>query len=157
MFRTLRLFGGLFLLASSLAWLQGCSSTGHRGDNPQARQEVVMNAIAQIGTPYRYGGTAPSPGFDCSGLVQYTHQRAGIAVPRSTREQRKASYDVSRSRLRPGDLVFFKTGFRQYHVGIVVDDGRFVHAPSSSKTVQITRLDTPYWRKRFTGGGSFIN
>jgi len=137
--------------------LQGCSSTGSRGDNPQARQEVVMTAIAQIGAPYRYGGSVPSRGFDCSGLVQFTHLSAGISVPRSAREQKKASYDVSRSKLRPGDLVFFKTGFRQYHVGIVVDNGRFVHAPSSSKTVQITSLSEPYWKKHFSGGGSFIN
>ena len=156
MTRTSLLCRGLFLIVIVLL-VQGCSSFGTRYGNSQARNEVVMNALAQVGTPYRYGGSSPSQGFDCSGLVQYAHSLAGISVPRSTRDQRKAASSVSRSRLFPGDLVFFKTGWRQYHVGIMVDKGRFVHAPSSSRSVQITRLDQPYWRKRYSGGGSFFN
>jgi len=115
-----------------------------------------MNAIAQIGTPYRYGGTSPTKGFDCSGLVQYTHRAAGVKVPRVAREQRRSAHSVSRSRLEPGDLVFFSLPRGGQHVGIVVDDGRFVHAPSTGKQVQITRLDNVYWRKRFAGGGTFL-
>ena len=145
----------LFPLLFSL--LAGCSGPVDRPDLASARQEVVLNAIAQIGTRYRYGGTSPSDGFDCSGLVQYAHLAAGVTVPRMTAEQRKASHRVRPSRARPGDLLFFRTGWGKYHVGILVDEGRFVHAPSGGKTVQITKVDNPYWRKRLTSARTFLN
>ena len=140
-----------------LVLLAGCSSTGPRPDMSAARQEVVINAIAQIGTPYRYGGASPATGFDCSGLVHYTHHAAGISIPRVTRDQERSARKVRTSRVQPGDLVFFKTGWRQYHVGIVVDDGRFVHAPSDGKQVQITQLDNPYWSRRLSRAATFLN
>ena len=74
-----------------------------------------------------------------------THGAAGIRVPRVTGEQKKSARKLGRSRIQPGDLVFFRIGWGKYHVGIVVDEGRFVHAPSSGKKVQITRLADPYW------------
>ena len=147
----------VFFLLLIVLMLQGCSTFGARSGHSQSRDEVVMSALSQVGAPYRFGGSSPSQGFDCSGLVQYTHSLAGIRVPRTARDQHKAAGNVSRSRLLPGDLVFFKTGWRQYHVGIMVDQNRFVHAPSSSKAVQIAHLEQPYWRKRFSGAGSFFN
>jgi len=155
--RTLLLSSRVLAIATLVLLVVGCSGTGRRADLSGARQEIVINAIAQIGAPYRYGGASPASGFDCSGLVQYAHLAAGIKVPRITREQQSAAHSVSRSRLQPGDLVFFKLPRGQYHVGILVEDGRFVHAPSSGKQVKITKLDTPYWRKRFSGGGTFLN
>jgi len=115
-----------------------------------------MNALAQVGTPYRYGGASPA-GFDCSGLVQYTHLAAGVRVPRSTKAQKKASQRVRGSRRQPGDLLFFRIGFNSYHVGILVDDERFVHAPSSGKRVQLSRIDNPYWEKRLRSTTTFLN
>ena len=143
-----------FVMAALLA---ACSGTPSRQDLSAARQEVVLHAIAQIGTPYRFGGESPGEGFDCSGLVHYTHLSAGISVPRITKAQKKAARGVRRTSAQPGDLVFFRTGWRRYHVGILVDDGRFVHAPSNGKKVQITRLDNPYWRKRLSGTRTFLN
>lgn len=140
-----------------LLLVAGCSGTPPRSDLSGAREEVVISAIAQIGAPYRYGGDSPKVGFDCSGLVQYTHQAAGIRIPRVTGEQKKSARKLGRSNIQPGDLVFFRIGWGKYHVGIVVDDGRFVHAPSSGKKVQITRLDAPYWRERFTTAATFLN
>lgn len=115
-----------------------------------------MNAIAQIGRPYRYGGASPGEGFDCSGLVEYVFDRAGLQVPRDTRGQIAAVRRVSRSELRAGDLVFFRLGRRRLHVGIVVDGGRMVHAPSSGGRVEIVSLDSPYWAGRFSGGGTLL-
>jgi cell wall-associated NlpC family hydrolase len=146
-----------FLLPLSVLLVAGCSSAPPRPELAGARQDVVINAIAQIGTPYRYGGTSPKTGFDCSGLVQYTHGAAGIRVPRVTGEQKKSARKLGRSRVQPGDLVFFRIGWGKYHVGIMVDEGRFVHAPSSGKKVQITRLDDPYWRERFSAAATFLN
>lgn len=145
------------LLPLAVILLAGCSGTGPRPDLSGARQEIVINAIAQIGAPYHYGGASPGLGFDCSGLVHYAHLAAGIKVPRVTKAQKKSARSVARSRIQPGDLVFFKIGWGKYHVGIVVDDGRFVHAPSHGKQVQITQLDNPYWNKRFTRAATFLN
>ena len=100
-----------------------------------------------VGKPYRFGGDAPSRGFDCSGLVQFTYRQAGLSVPSSTEQQLQASRAVSRAALRRGDLLFFdQEGKKKSHVGIYLGDGRFVHAPSSGKQVRIDRLDSRYWR-----------
>jgi cell wall-associated NlpC family hydrolase len=104
-------------------------------------------AVKMVGKPYRYGGAAPSHGFDCSGLVQFSYRQAGVSVPRSTEQQLHASRAVGRSNLRRGDLVFFdQEGRKRSHVGIYLGGGRFVHAPSSGKQVRIDRLDSRYWR-----------
>jgi len=153
-----------FCLLGTLLLLQGCGSTpsvqalpGETGEVQAVRRDLVMNAIALIGRPYRYGGASPDRGFDCSGLVEYVFGRVGLRVPRDTRGQIAAARSLSRARLRPGDLVFFKTGWRQLHVGILVEDDRMVHAPSSGGAVEIVSLDSPYWSRRFGGGGTFLS
>jgi cell wall-associated NlpC family hydrolase len=112
--------------------------------------------MSQIGRPYRYGGNSRS-GFDCSGLVQYSHEQAGITVPRTTGGQWRHGRPVSQSGLRPGDLVFFSIGpGKARHVGIYEGGGVFIHAPSSGKKVSRASLDNPYWRDRLVGGRSFF-
>jgi cell wall-associated NlpC family hydrolase len=139
---------------------QGCASRETQveiSDPPDRRSDVVMAAMAQIGVPYRYGGTSPKSGFDCSGLVKYAHLAAGVQVPRRAVSQHQAARSVNRSRLRPGDLVFFEINPKQYHVGLMIDADRFVHAPRTGKTVRIAPLDSPYWTDRLTGSGTFLN
>jgi cell wall-associated NlpC family hydrolase len=156
------------LLAGGLALLAGCSGTpavtaGADGmDVPHAhsasglRLAVVRQAQAMLGTPYRYGGNGPH-GFDCSGLVQYSHARTGIAVPRMARDQRRHARPVPLARLQPGDLVFFALeGPKGDHVGIYVGRGEFIHAPSSGKRVSRSRLDQRYWRERLVAAGSYL-
>lgn len=109
---------------------------------------VVQHAIGQLGAPYRYGGNNPQ-GFDCSGLVQYSHFKAGITVPRTTTEQMNYFRTITRSELRKGDLAFFKTGRNQYHVAIMINRSEFVHAPSSGKDVSISNFSNPYWRSKY--------
>jgi cell wall-associated NlpC family hydrolase len=108
-----------------------------------------------IGTPYRYGGTSPERGFDCSGLVQYAYARAGVRIPRTVARQWRQAHPVAWSTLRPGDLVFFDTSAKGGHVGVYVGNGEFIHAPSSGGRVRRDRLDNPYWRPRIRGLGSF--
>ena len=104
-----------------------------------------------VGRPYRYGGSSPSSGFDCSGLVQYSYKQVGIALPRSTDRQRSASHLVKVAELRRGDLLLFdQDGKKNSHVGIYLGAGKFVHAPSSGKEVRSDRLDSPYWRKHLS-------
>lgn len=110
-----------------------------------------MTAMGLMGSPYRYGGTEPIGGFDCSGLVNYVfRQAAGTPLPRSAGNQAAASRRIKRRELREGDLVFFNTlGRPNSHVGIYIGEGRFVNAPSSGGRVRIDRLDNPYFSKRF--------
>ena len=106
-----------------------------------------------VGRPYRFGGSSPSAGFDCSGLVQYSYRHAGITLPHSTDKQRSASRLVKVADLRRGDLLFFhQEGKKHGHVGIYIGNGEFVHAASRRHAVRIDRLDSPYFHSRFAGG-----
>ena len=111
-----------------------------------------------LGVKYKYGGTNPSRGFDCSGLVQYSHKAAGVHLPRTTGQQYRASRPISRRYLKPGDLVFFKTVVSRAvsHVGIYLGNNKFIHAPSSGKRVKISSMNERYWRKRYTGAGRVL-
>jgi cell wall-associated NlpC family hydrolase len=117
------------------------------------RTAAALQARFAIGTPYRYGGSSPQTGFDCSGLVAHVYERAwGMALPRSTVGQRHVGHAVKRAQLLPGDLVFYNTRNRPFsHVGIYLGDGQFVHAPRRGQRVRIESVDTPYWRARFDG------
>lgn len=130
-----------------LSLMNGCARTPTASPQPTpASLNAVELAASMVGKPYRYGGATPQ-GFDCSGLVYYSFQRAGIQVPRSTEHQRKQSRAVTSTPAR-GDLVFFnQEGRFSSHVGIVLGDNRFVHAPSSGKRVRVDSLTDPYWRK----------
>jgi len=100
-----------------------------------------------VGKPYRFGGSSPKAGFDCSGLVHFSYRQAGVAVPRTTDDQLRASTPV-RGSMRRGDLLFFdQEGKKKSHVGIYLGNGRFVHAPSSGKRVRTDTLDSKYWKK----------
>jgi len=122
---------------------------------PQPQPGSVLIAAAQVGTPYRYGGTSPR-GFDCSGLVYYAYRKAGIPVPRTTLAQLRHARHVPLNQLRPGDLVFFKLDRRPVsHVGIYAGNGRFIHAPSNGKRVSFTTMDDPYWQARLVAAGRY--
>jgi cell wall-associated NlpC family hydrolase len=113
-------------------------------------QTLLKRALALLGTPYRWGGTATN-GFDCSGLVGYVFKTAlGIELPRVSRDMANTGERVDRSALTAGDIVFFKVhGKRVDHVGIYVGNGQFLHAPSTGKDVMVSRLDRGYWSGKF--------
>ena len=114
-------------------------------------KSVLQRAMALLGTPYRWGGTSPDRGFDCSGLVGYVYRTAlGVDLPRVSRAQAEAGERVvDRARMAVGDLVFFGRRGRVDHVGIYVGEGQFVHAPSRGKDVRVSSLDEGYWAGRF--------
>lgn len=138
-------------------FLLGCSSqqTAPEAASPLA-SEVVFNAMQQVGRPYRYGGSSPQTGFDCSGLIHYSYQQAlGIATPRTVKAIYSASYpNIEQQDLQPGDIVVFATNWKNKpdHAGIYVGKQRFVHAPSSGGVVQIDPLNRGYWQKHFLTG-----
>lgn len=100
------------------------------------------------GTRYRYGGLSRK-GVDCSGLTLITYKELfGKNLPRTVKEQVKRGRKIEKSSLQPGDLVFFRTGLFQKHVGIYLEDDLFIHA-SGSKGVTISSLNNAYWQKRY--------
>lgn len=132
--------------------LSGCASTPNapssRASDATAR-EATSHAHAMIGKPYRYGGDTPA-GFDCSGLVNYSYARSGVALPRTTQLLRQVTTIISIRSLREGDLVFFnQEGKKASHVGLYLGDGRFIHAPSTGGKVRTDLLDADYWKKHF--------
>ncbi len=115
------------------------------------RSQIIFTALQMVGVPYRYGGESPE-GFDCSGLVQYAYRSAGISVPRTSRDQLQASAPVALAKAAAGDLVFFQS--KDYsHVGIYLGQGRFIHAPSTGRTVSIASFNEPYYRRNFVRAG----
>jgi cell wall-associated NlpC family hydrolase len=99
-------------------------------------QRAVRLARKQLGVPYVYGGASPS-GFDCSGLVSWVYGRLGISLPHNAAALYGVGRPVRRSKLRPGDLLFFH-GLG--HVGIYIGRGRMIHAPQSGRNVEIQSL-----------------
>jgi peptidoglycan DL-endopeptidase CwlO len=110
--------------------------------------EVVPIALRYLGVPYRWGGASPS-GFDCSGLVMYVYGKIGISLPHHAASQYGYGRSVSRSQLRPGDLVFFN-GLS--HVGMYVGGGSFVHAPHTGDVVKISSLRDSWYAATWVGG-----
>ena len=115
--------------------------------------ELVIQAMGLLGVPYKLGGTSEEKGFDCSGFVRYMYEKSvGLVLPRRAEEQAKVTEEISRSELKPGDLVFFNTLKRTFsHVGIYVGDGKFIHAPRPGKAVRVDDMREAYWQKRFNG------
>jgi cell wall-associated NlpC family hydrolase len=107
-----------------------------------------------LGRPYRFGGATPS-GFDCSGLVSYCYQKAGLQVPHGTDALKRITHPVQGG-MRKGDLLFFDENGREYsHVAIYAGKSRFIHAAAARRSVRIDSLLDPYWKERFLDARRF--
>lgn len=138
-------------IAAAAAALQAAQASQKQEEG--RAQTLLRRGLALLGTPYRWGGTTPEGGFDCSGLVGYVFRTAlGIDLPRVSRDMARDGEKVDRAALVPGDLVFFSrrgSGKRVDHVGIYIGEGRFLHAPRTGKDVTVSELDSGYWSHRF--------
>jgi cell wall-associated NlpC family hydrolase len=116
---------------------------------------VVSLALQYLGIPYKWGGTSPTTGFDCSGLVQYVYAQVGISLPHYTVAQWKYSgaVPVAKNKLQPGDLVFFN-GLD--HVGIYLGYGDFIDAPHTGATVEIDSLSESWFASRYDGARRIV-
>lgn len=123
----------------------------HRGGNGGS-SSVVKTALSYQGARYAYGGLS-SRGFDCSGFVKYVYQKHGLNLPHSASAQFGYGKPVSKEELKPGDLVFFRTGRSRgiNHVGIYIGNGKFIHASSARGRVRIDSLNEGYYKARYAG------
>jgi cell wall-associated NlpC family hydrolase len=124
----------------------GGKATAPRPSSRGAR--VASMATRYLGIPYRWGGSSPSTGFDCSGFVMYLYRQVGVSLPHNAAMQYRHGRAVSRGSLRRGDIVFFN-GLG--HNGIYLGGGRFIHSPSSGDVVKISRLSEGWYSSRYVG------
>ncbi len=130
------------------------SRTAAQKNITDLRKSLLAAAMGLRDIRYVRGGNDPSTGFDCSGFVRYVFAHAiGLQLPSTSAAQFLAGTKVKRADIKPGDLVFFHTRGRHHisHVGIYISNGRFIHSPTTGKSVEISSLDDGYWAKRFAG------
>lgn len=147
----------VILSIAGAGFLAGCSHTPLRpaDHSPLDDQLMVVTRLADQlqmwqGAPYRYGGMSKR-GVDCSGFVMLTFQQQfNLLLPRETYQQAQTGRRISRDDLRPGDLVFFKTGSGEngLHVGIYNGNHQFIHASASQGVIR-SSLNNRYWRLHF--------
>jgi len=130
-----------------------------KGPNSSVRKHVVEEAKQYLGAPYKWGGSNKK-GFDCSGYTSYVMAKNGINIPRMAQDQGAKVSKINIQNAQPGDLVFFGSGAKVTHVGIVIstpgEDLSMIHA-SSSKGIMISNIDkSSYWKQRLLFTGSVI-
>ena len=160
----------LTLIVFALLLFSGCSTKGvkphskllktSKTSTPKAspkykpkKKNWITTALYQeykkwYKTPYKYGGVNTN-GLDCSALIQIVYKDAfNIKLPRTTKDQVKKGYLISKNTTQEGDLVFFKTGFNTRHAGIIIERDKFIHA-SQKNGVSISSMHNPYWKSRY--------
>lgn len=154
---------GVPLSASALNGSTGSGNTGDSGNSGNTGDsgnsssnmgaQIVSTAKQYLGIPYKYGGSSPSTGFDCSGFVYYVLKSLGYSPYRTASSQYNMGTYVAKSDLQPGDLVFFQGTYKSgiSHVGIYVGNGKFIHAPSTGKVVSYADLNSTYYTNHYYG------
>lgn len=128
--------------------LSSCSSTKVAKQKETVEQKLTKQYNQYKGTKYKYGGM-DRRGFDCSGFTLKVYENAfQIKLPRTTEEIEKVGKKVSKNKLKPGDLVFFKPSRKYKHVGIYMGDDMFMHS-STSKGVIKSDINNVYWDKKY--------
>ncbi len=147
-------------LVAIIMVLNGCGTLPNRLDHAPPQQagknnhpdKIKTQLYAQYnawkGVRYQLGGFSKK-GVDCSGFVSITFkEKFAIPLPRTTQQLAKQGFEIPRSQLKAGDLIFFKTSPNVRHVGIYIENGKFLHA-STSQGVMISTIHNTYWQKRY--------
>lgn len=134
-------------------------SSRPRLEDQSSANEIVLQAMGLLDTGYRFGGSNPEAGLDCSGMVSLVVERAtGRKLPHNAAKIAAQTRSISKEDLRPADLVFFNTTGATYsHMGIYLGNGRFIHAPSSKGRVRIDPLGATYYVQRYSGARSLFD
>jgi len=136
------------LALDAQAWVMADQKRQRNDPGAVLRDQIVLDGLAQIGVPYKWGGASPDTGFDCSGLVMWLWAQHGVALPHFAASQYRMGPWVNESDLRIGDLVFFhKLG----HVGIYIGNGYVLHAPHTGVTVQIESFSNSWFQSTYVG------
>ncbi|HEX5126449.1 MAG TPA: C40 family peptidase [Rhodocyclaceae bacterium] len=124
----------------------------HLGSTDDAN-EIVLFSFGLLDTGYKFGGSNPEAGLDCSGMVSYVVERVtGHKLPHNAAQIAAVTRPIERTQLQPADLVFFNTNGQTFsHMGIYLGDGRFMHAPSTNGKVRIEKMDNKYFASRYSG------
>ncbi|WP_174847733.1 C40 family peptidase [Yersinia artesiana] len=131
-------------------------SSAHKKRYQHAKQTAMSKLMKQVGKPYRWGGTSPNTGFDCSGLIYYAYKDViRIKMPRTANEMYhlRDAAPVKRAELESGDLVFFNIANRGVadHVGVYLGNGKFIQSPRTGEEIRISMLDNDYWQDHYVG------
>ncbi len=157
----------VFISILAFVLLTGCHSSKHvtkRHNKPNfetntslrnldsKRRDLVEESLSWLGVPYKYGGNSKKEGVDCSGMVLQVYLSCtGIKLPRNSAKQAEFCKKLKEKDVRPGDLVFFATGKNPdviSHVGVMIDNDRFIHS-STSKGVVVSDVRSPYYERTF--------
>ncbi len=158
---------GLIIILGALFFFSACGtnkSTVQNKTYPKENKEdiqrdkIVNYAKKQIGVKYKYAGSSPRTGFDCSGFTQFVYSHFGYKVPRSSSAYAKVGKKISIKNAQKGDILLFTGSNKRKritgHVGIVVSNKKgtlkFIHA-SSSRGVMISNTDVKYFKERILG------
>jgi peptidoglycan DL-endopeptidase CwlO len=117
------------------------SSAANPPPVPPGAQGAIEAAESQIGVPYVWGGETPGVGFDCSGLVQWSWEQAGVSLPRTSGAQFGSTTQIPLADIEPGDLLFYGPGGSE-HVAMYVGNGEMIEAPETGETVHVTGMRT---------------
>jgi cell wall-associated NlpC family hydrolase len=153
-----RLSTHLFVLVLLLAFPAAAAAAPDRSDEgvrptmpvemrPTTGEKAVAIALRYLGTPYSWAGASPA-GFDCSGFVMYVYGKLDVTLPHSSWMLWGEGRPVTRKHLRAGDIVFFNG---RSHVGIYVQNGKFVHSPHSGDVVKISRFSEGWYGATYDG------
>ena len=135
----------IFLIAIALT---SCGASKKAAAMAKVESELEKQYQLYKGVPYKWGGT-DRRGFDCSGFVGKVYTDGlRTQLPRTTKEIATMGRKVSKHRLKPGDLVFFRPSRKYRHVGIYVGDNQFMHS-STSKGIMKSKLSNSYWKKKY--------
>ena len=124
--------------------------------NTNKAEKIVALAKKQLGKPYAWGAEGPNS-FDCSGLTYYVYKQHGITLPRSSKAQSQSGKTISKSNLKPGDLVFFNTnGSGVSHVGIYIGNGNMIHSTKPGDVVKTTSINSSYYKNKFVAAKRYL-
>ncbi|UDM17395.1 C40 family peptidase [Vogesella sp. XCS3] len=119
----------------------------------EAAGDLLLQAMSLIGVAYRFGGSNPESGLDCSGFIQYVFKKSlRVNLPRTSASMAQVGREIDRDELKAGDLVFFNTrGFRYSHVGMYLGNNKFIHSPRTGKSIEVVNMTQSYWATRYNG------
>lgn len=136
-------------------------SRAHKRRYQHAKQTAMAKLMDQMGRPYRWGGSSPRTGFDCSGLVYYAYKDVvNIKMPRTADEMYhlRDAAPIKKSELESGDLVFFRINNRRVadHVGVYLGNGKFIQSPRTGEEIRISQLNNDYWHNHYIGARRLV-